>query len=258
MSADLTYDVSGGIAVMTLNRPEKMNALTPDMTARIGTLSDEVEADDAVSVLILAAAGDQAFCAGGDLADSVPMVSEQGLDAVIPDRRSRFFSGVTKPIIAAVNGICVAGGLELMLGTDLRVASHKATFGLPEPRWGLFPAGGSTARLPDQLPWARAMELLLIGGMMKAEEALALGLINRVVEQDQVLSTALDLAAKIKRNGPLAVRKIKESALAARGLSWSEAFTREFELAEGVFRSEDAKEGLQAFAEKRQAVFKGR
>jgi enoyl-CoA hydratase/carnithine racemase len=258
MTDSLLYDKSGGIALITLNRPDKMNALTPAMTEGIERLSRQIEDDDEVSVVIITGAGEQAFCAGGDLADSVPLVAERGLQAVIPDPSRRFFSEVTKPIVAAVNGICMAGGLELVLGTDIRIAAEGAVFGVPEAKWGLFPAGGSSVRLPSQIPWARAMELLLVGGSIKAEEALKLGLLNRVVPQAEVMSTARIFAERILRNGPVAVRKIKEAAVRARGLTWADAYRLEFQLADGVFKTEDAKEGLQAFAEKRTPVFTGK
>ncbi|TQC44545.1 enoyl-CoA hydratase/isomerase family protein [Rhodococcus sp. WS4] len=258
MSDALLYEKDGGIGLITLNRPDKMNSLLPEMTDRLEELSDEIEHDDQVGVVIITGAGDKAFCAGGDLAEGVPDVAENGLEGAIADPARRFFSQVTKPLIAAVNGVCVAGGMELVLGTDLRIASETASFGIPESRWGIFPAGGATVRLPSQIPWARAMELLLVGGMVPAEEALSFGLVNRVVPQDEVLPTAQKFAERIMRNGPVAVRKIKESAVRARALTWTAAFESEYELAAEVFKTEDAKEGLRAFAEKRPPVYTGR
>ncbi|MHA3795389.1 enoyl-CoA hydratase-related protein [Sphingomonas sp. YL-JM2C] len=258
MSEGILYEKSGGIAQITLNRPEKMNAMIPSMTDRLEELSVEIQQDDEVGVLIVTGAGDQAFCAGGDLADSVPLVAEKGLAAVLKEPRRRFFAEVTKPIVAAINGICVAGGLELVLGADIRIAADSAVFGVPEVKWGLFPAGGGSVRLPRQIPWVRAMELLLIGGTMTAQEALAAGLLNRVVPQAEVMATARTFAEKIVRNGPVAARKIKESALRTHTLDWPDAFQAEYDLAADVFKTRDAREGLAAFAEKRKPVFTGR
>lgn len=258
MSDPLACEKEAGVALITLNRPEAMNALLPEMTARLDQLVEEFEHDPEVGVTIITGAGDKAFCSGGDLAATLPRIAKEGLAGALPDPSRRFFSESTKPIIAAVNGLCLAGGMEIMLGTDLRIAAEHAVFGLPEPKWGLFPAGGSTVRLPRQIPWARAMELLLVGGTTTAGEALSMGLVNRVVAPDEVLPTARKFAERIMRNGPVAVRKIKESALRVRSLSWADAYFTEYMLAGAAFASEDAKEGLRAFAEKRTPVFGGK
>lgn len=244
------------VALVTLNRPDHMNALTPDMVDGLEAAIEEIEDDDAVAVSIVTGAG-KAFCAGGDLSTNLPRVTELGLAATIADPSARFFSRATKPIIAAVNGLCLAGGLEIMLGTDVRVAADRAVFGLPEPKWGLFPAGGGSVRLPRQLPWARAMELLLTGDNLTAQEALQLGLVNRVVPVEDVLPAAQELAARMIANGPLAIRKIKEAVLRHHGLGFDDAFAVEFDHAVAVFDSADAKEGPKAFVEKRNPNFTG-
>jgi enoyl-CoA hydratase len=169
--------------------------------------------------------------------------------------RDRFYP---KPIVAAVNGHCIAGGFGLLLATDLRYASATATFGMQEVRWGLFPIAGSTVRLPRQVPYCRAMEGLLLGERFGAEAALAMGLVNEVVEPARVRDRARETAERLCRNGPLAVRKVKEAVVKGLGLPVAQAFQEELRLATEVYASSDAREGPQAFAEKREPRFEGR
>lgn len=172
------------------------------------------------------------------------------------DWTKRQFSDVYKPVLCAVNGFCIAGGMEMLLGTDLRIASEHATFGLGEVKWGLVPLGGTHIRLPRQIPWAMAMQLLLTGKNIDAQRAYEIGLINAVVPADQLMETALDWAQKMCRNGPLAMRTAKE--IAVRSLELESGFVLEKALGQKVLNSEDAKEGPRAFVEKRPAKFKGR
>ena len=172
------------------------------------------------------------------------------------DPATRPFHKVYKPVITAVNGICVAGGLEFMLGTDIRIAAEHATFGLTEVRWAVIPAGGSHVRLPRQIPWAVAMEMLMTGKTIDAKRAYDIGLINKVVPAADLMSEALAMAAKICENGPLAVRTAKEIAVRAQNLE--PAFVLEKSMSARVFASEDAREGPRAFAEKRKPVYKGK
>jgi enoyl-CoA hydratase len=190
-----------------------------------------------------------------DLKEAIPLLTS-GDQLGYEDHTKRQFSDVFKPIIAAVNGHCIAGGMEMLAGTDLRVASEDATFGLGEVRWGLVPAGGSHIRVPRQIPWAVAMELLLTGDPIDARRAHEVGLVNRVVPADQVLDAAMEMAERICKNGPLAVNTSKEIAVRALGLE--SGFVLEKALAARVFSSEDAKEGPRAFAEKRKPEFEGR
>ncbi len=243
------------VAIVTINRPEAMNALTKEMLLGIDHAFAEIERDDDLWVSILTAAGDKAFCCGMDLKEAIPAMT--GGDSLgYDDPTKRQFTDVFKPIIAAINGLCIAGGLETILHTDLRIASENARFGLGEVRWGLVPAGGSHVRLPQQVPWAIAMQLLLTGETIDARRAYEAGLVNEVVPRERLLPCALDWAAKICRNGPLAVRTAKEIAVRALGLE--RGFVLEKALAAKVFASEDAREGPQAFAEKRPPRFKGR
>ena len=243
------------VAIVTINRPEAMNALTKEMLLGIDRAFAEIERDDDLWVSILTAAGDKAFCCGMDLKEAIPAMT--GGDSLgYDDPTKRQFTDVFKPIIAAINGLCIAGGLETILHTDLRIASENARFGLCEVRWGLVPAGGSHVRLPQQVPWAIAMQLLLTGETIDARRAYEAGLVNEVVPRERLLPCALDWATKICRNGPLAVRTAKEIAVRALGLE--RGFVLEKALAAKVFASEDAREGPQAFAEKRPPRFKGR
>jgi enoyl-CoA hydratase len=243
------------VATFTINRPEARNAFTAEMLAAMGAGFEEFSADDDLWVAILTASGDKAFSSGMDLKEAIPLL-QAGDELGYEDHTKRPFSDVFKPIIAAVNGDCIAGGLEFMQGTDLRIAVEHATFGLGEVRWGLIPTGGSHVRLPRQIPWAVAMELLLTGRPISAQRAYEVGLINKVVAADRLMEEALALAETICKNGPLAVRTAKE--IAVRSLGLESSFVLEKALGARVMSSEDAREGPLAFAEKRPPKFRGR
>ncbi len=265
----MLFERRGHVALVTLNRPEARNALSPELAVRLARAWTEVRDDDAIRVAVVTGAGGKAFCAGADLGRLIPLSTgarepeDEWDHAIRKDPRLtdtallRGFDTV-KPVIAAVDGFAIAGGMEMMLGTDLRVASEDARFGLQEVKWGLYPAGGSTARLPRQIPWAMAMEILLTGGLIDARRALELGLVNRVVPKAEVLSTALALAETIAENGPVAVREIRRGARACIGLPEEQALATEARIALGVFRTQDAREGPRAFMEKRKPRFEGR
>jgi enoyl-CoA hydratase len=200
-----------------------------------------------------------AFCAGADMkamSRAHPGDSTDGWDASViePLLKGR---RLTKPLIAAVEGAAVAGGTEILQAADIRVAGESARFGVPEARWGLFPLGGSAVRLPRQIPYTAAADLLLTGRQISAAEAREIGLIGRVVPDGQALATALEIAAKIAANGPVAVRAILRAIRETEGLPEAEAFAVEARIGMAVFASEDAKEGPRAFAEKREPVFRG-
>jgi enoyl-CoA hydratase len=250
-----TFEKQGKVAVFTINRPDAMNAFTAEMLAAMDAGFEEFNGDDDLWVAILTANGDKAFCSGMDLKEAIPML--QGGDEMgYGDHTKRPFSDVFKPIIGAVNGHCIAGGLEFLQGTDMRIAAEHATFGLGEVRWGIIPTGGSHIRLPRQIPWAIAMELLLTGRPITAERAYDIGLINRVVPAADLMAESMKLAETICKNGPLAVRTAKEIAVRALGLE--SGFVLEKALGDRVMKSEDAKEGPRAFAEKRTANFTGK
>lgn len=252
------YEKRGRIAIMTYNRPEAMNSINQE----VGQLSieawEDFKNDDSLWVAILTGAGERAFCAGADLKEMIPSRTGAEGGRRWPRSSRRFGDDIYKPIIAAVNGVCIAGGMETLLGTDIRIAAEHARFGLQEPRWGLAPLAGSHIRLPRQIPYCHAMEILLTGELLTAQHALEVGLINRVVPAPELMPTALAVAERICENGPMAVRTIKEIALRGLSMPMDQAFFLESSFGEEIFGSEDAKEGPRAFAEKRKANFKGK
>jgi len=265
----LIYEKRDGIAWLTMNRPDKCNAISPEMVVQLGEAWTDFRDDGEVRVAILTGAGERAFCAGADLGRTIPLMTrargpEDEWDerlltdpAIMQAALLRGFE-LYKPVIAAVNGFALAGGAEILQVTDLRVAVPYAEFGLSEVKRGLFPVGGSTVRLARQIPHCKAMEILLTGRPMSAEEAHRVGLINEIVPADRLLSRAEEIAHEIAENGPLAVQACKESVLRTSGLPIDEALEIEAECARGVFASKDAIEGPRAFIEKRKPVFKGR
>ncbi|MBS7780679.1 enoyl-CoA hydratase-related protein [Acidovorax sp. CCYZU-2555] len=265
----LLYEKSGAIATFTLNRPAARNALTPELVCRFADALRDFAADPELRVGILTGAGDKAFCAGGDLATMLPLISgdRHAADAwdfrvlhepfVMAASSLRDFP-LDKPLIAAINGACLAGGMEMLLGTDIRIAAEHAQFGLPEVRRGVIPFAGSLVRLTRQIPHALAMEFLLTGEPVDAAQAQRLGLINHVVPAAEVLPRALALAQRIAANGPLAVQAVKRTVRATSGLALDAGYAIENEAKRLVMASEDAREGPRAFMEKRAARFTGR
>lgn len=255
---DLITEKRNKIFYITLNRPEYLNALTLEMFDALADAWNEFSDDDDLMVAILAGADDKAFCAGADLGQLIPKITSG--ERKIDSSDATWLKGLElyKPVIAAVRGYAVAGGTELLQLTDIRIASEDSVFGLAEPKWGLFPGGGSTIRLPRQIPWAIAMEMLLTGETIDAQKAHNIGFINKVVPSEEVMNTAEKIAERICRNGPKAVRAIKEAVIRGYNLSWQDAFQVETSLCRSVFATEDAKEGPRAFFERRKPNFKGR
>jgi enoyl-CoA hydratase len=257
----------GHIVTVTLNRPEKRNAFNSEVLCRLCDAWDMIDGDPDVRVAILTGAGGD-FSAGADLDRLVgALVSGKPAQDEFEERiRSDFsliFKGflkeyrTKKPLVAAVEGYCYAGGLEILQATDIRVAAEGAKIGLTEVQRGLFPMAGTTVRLTRQIPWTKAMEIMLIGDPITGIEAERLGLVGHVVPDGQALTRARELAEKIAANGPLAVQGIKASAIAADSLPEAEAYAKESEIGMAVMASNDAKEGPKAFLEKRPAVFTG-
>jgi enoyl-CoA hydratase len=244
----------GRVLLITINRPDQRNAVNAAVAAGMGAALDELDADDGLSVAIVTGAG-KGFCAGMDLKAFVA-----GDRPFIPGRG---FAGITqrsadKPLIAAIEGFAVAGGLEVALACDLIVASRGARLGIPEVKRGLVAAGGGLLRLPRALPRNVAMEMALTGDPLEAERAHELGLVNRIAEPGEALPVALELAETIAANGPLALAATKRIMVQAADWPDSEFFDRQAPIREAVFNSEDAREGATAFAERRDPVWKGR
>jgi enoyl-CoA hydratase len=265
----LLYEKRDGVAYITFNRPEKRNALSPEVMCRLADAWIDYAADDEMRVAILTGAGDRAFCAGADLGRLIPLFTrarqpEDEWDRrVLQDRsvgEAALLRGfpLYKPVISAINGFCLAGGTELIQATDLRIAAEHATLGLTEVSRAIIPAGGSMVRLPRQIPLCKAMEILLVGDPISAEEAHRIGLVNCVVPAERVMPAAEEFARKIAANGPLAVRKIKETVLRGLSLPLDEGFRLEQESAREVMATEDAREGPRAFMEKRPPRYTGR
>ena len=265
----VTFERRNHIAYLTFNRPEVHNSYNPETLVRLAEAWQEIDKDDDIRAAIVTGAGKVAFSAGADLGRLIPLFTgarkpeDEWDNKLLENRRIgdiallRGFN-LDKPVIAAVNGFCIAGGMEFIQTTDLRVASENASFGLQEVKWAILPAAGSLARLQRQIPYCKAMEILLTGNRIDAQEAWRIGLVNCVVPQDRLMAKAEEFAATIAENGPLAVRKIKEAVRRCSGRPLEDAFKIENEVAREVMRSEDAKEGPRAFMEKRKPVYKGR
>jgi enoyl-CoA hydratase len=263
------YSKEGYVATVVMNRPEVKNALNGEMLVRLADAWQDINDDPQIRAAILTGAGDDAFCAGADLDRLVGMMQgkrppETDFDKRIIEDFTLIYKGllrsydVLKPLIAAVRGYCIAGGSEILQATDIRVAATTSRFAIAEVKHSLFPMGGSTVRLPRQIPYCRAMEILLAGEQFSAADALQWGLINKVVPEGDVMKEARRYADVIAENGPLAVQAVKRSVLAALGRPTAEGLQSEHEIGVPVAMSADAKEATKAFKEKRRAVFHGR
>jgi E-phenylitaconyl-CoA hydratase len=252
------FERDGKIATITLNRPEKHNAMDMEMYAEISRRFREIDEDDGIWVGIVTGAGDRAFTAGADLVGmhGAAAGDAAGWEAVRP---SRFDLGleVGKPLIAAVNGYCLAGGLELALVCDIRIASDRAQFGTPEVKWNLLHGFGAQL-LPGIVGFSNAMYLLLTGQFIDAHEAHRIGLVQEVVAHDRVLARAREIAELICANAPMAVRMTKELALRSRDMTMADGIRFYQALNRIVESSEDLEEGTRAFAEKRKPNFKNK
>jgi enoyl-CoA hydratase len=260
MSTDpILLDVENAIATITINRPEALNALdVPTIRAMHGIL-DKVETDPGVRVVVFTGAG-RAFIAGGDISD---LNSRQGLAhyqefAEEIHNLFRRIETFDKPTIGAVNGFALGGGTELLLALDIRILSDKAKLGLPEITLGLFPGAGGTQRIIRQLPLCRAKEIMFTGDMLTPEEAVAVGLANRVVPHDSLMDSARETAARIAHKSPLVLKLLKRTLVDGGDMPLSAALRHEQAMIGLVLDSADAHEGCSAFLEKREATFKGR
>lgn len=260
----LTFERDGRVVVLTMNNPRRKNALTPEMIALMAQAWDEIDADDGIRVAILTGHGDS-YCVGGDLADGWMVKRTEGVPPQTAERRGSIITdgllltrSLTKPLIAAVNGPCLGGGCEMLQQTDIRIAEEHAVFGLPEAKFGLIAGAGSTVRLKRQIPYTKAMEMILTGEPLTAAEAYHFGLVGHVVPKGHSLAKAHEIAARVAANGPLAVRNAKASILASGWLDDAAARKIEQRFVVEVMTSKDAREGLAAFADKRDPRFTGK
>lgn len=249
------------VMVITLNRPEAMNAVNRELATLLGQAVERAEQDPDVRAVVLTGAGGRAFCAGADL-----KAVARGEDISVPGRESWGFAGfvthpISKPTIAAVTGFALGGGTELSLASDLVVAGRSSRFGLPEVTRGIIAAAGGIVRLPTQLPRKIAMQMIVTGEPIDADTAARWGLVNQVVDDDRVLAVAVELARRIAANAPLAVQASKRVAIGITDgtvPAEGEAWTRNAEAIAVVMASQDAREGPRAFAERRAPVWQGR
>ena len=261
----ILYEVRGNVAYLTLNRPEVMNAINRQMTAEIIDACERVRGDREVRVVILSGAGERAFCTGLDLKERAgdgeqPTLFERRRQRRVPGIVSQHqaIAAVDKPVIAAIRGYCVGGGLELALASDIRVAGEDARLGMMEVRRGRLGGAGGTQRLPRLIGTAKALEMCLTGEPIDAAEAYRVGLVNHVVPPDQVMAKAEEIAGKISLGAPLSVIAIKESITKGVELPLEQGLLLESDLATLLGTTEDQREGSRAFAEKRAPVWQGR
>lgn len=251
------YEKKDRIAKVTLNRPEAFNSISPDVLKELGKIMEDFNNDPDMWIAIVTGAGDKAFCAGADIKQTIAGIVEGKLSLHMADTILRG-QEVWKPLIAAVNGVALGGGLEIVLACDIRIAAQHAIFGVPEVKLGIFPGWGGTQRLARAIPLAKAMEMLLTGEPIDAQEAYRVGLVNKVVPQAELLATAQKYAENICSNAPMAVRAAKESMMKGRDMTLDLGLRFELLLADSLKATEDLKEGAKAFIEKRKPHFTGK
>src|SRR6266550_6474136 len=260
---DLIVERDGHVLTLTMNRPERKNAFSPEMLVMMNDAWQELEDDEELRVAILTGAGGD-FCSGMDLKafsagpEENPYQDRFSADPDLHWKALLRHHYPSKPLIAAVEGSAIAGGTEILQATDIRIAAEGAKFGVSEARWGLFPLGGSTVRLRRQVPYTKAMDILLTGRHLPADEAERIGLITRVVPDGTALKEARAVADTIAANGPLSIKAIKQSVRETEGMSEIDGLARELEIGTPIFMTEDAQEGPKAFSQKRTPEFKGK
>lgn len=246
------------VAILTINRPDKLNALNQQVRDDTLALLAEIENDPAIGVVVITGAGEKSFIAGADIGEFAGRTPFDQRHAMRSPRVFDVMASFPKPVIAMINGFCLGGGCELALSCDLRIASEKARFGQPEINLGLIPGGGGSQRLPRLVGLGQAMKMILTGEMIGAEEAKAIGLVDEVVAHADLRARTLELAAKIASKSPLAVRVAKEALRASERLAIEEGLSYERDLFCLCFSSADKEEGVAAFLEKRPARWQGR
>jgi len=258
--ASVEITVEQQIAVVTLIRPEAMNSVDPEMRQSLHKTWERIRAEDEIRVAIVTGAGDKAFCTGSDLKKTMPTQDSFARQVFAQPSSGAIVAGLAtdKPLIAAVNGYAMGGGMELALACDIRICSENAQFALSEVKVGSLPGSGGTQRLPRAIGMSDAMLMLLTGDRIDANEALRTGLVSRVVPQAQLLATAHEIAARIAANAPLSVRAVKRLVQQGMDMPLSHAMDVERYVFGLLYGSEDRVEGRKAFAEKRKPNYKGR
>ena len=258
MYKTLIYEKKENIGFLTINRPEKMNAISNELITELKKLLDEIEDDDELRVLVITGAGEKAFVAGADINELVNR--DANLGRKVSRERQEVFSRIENlhvPVIAAVNGYALGGGLELALACSIRICSEDAQFGAPEVKLGIIPGDGGTQRLPRLVGLGRAMEIVLTGDFINAQEAFRIGLVNRIAPKEKLMENVLELAEKLASRPPLAVRFAKEAVNRSQEGASTSGFALESYLHALSCTTEDKKEGVAAFIEKRKGTYKG-
>ena len=254
----IDYEKEGKIAIFTINRPEALNSMNMQALRELRDVMQDFRDDPELWVGIITGAGEKAFCCGADIKDALPFMKEHGSSPwAFPDTPMRGLE-LWKPLIAAINGHALGGGLEIALSCDIRIASENARLGTPEVTLGIIPGWGATQRLPRVIPWAKAAELLLTGKPIDAQEAYRIGLVNKVVPLEKLMPTAKEWAETICRAAPLAVRAAKEAMIRGYSMTLEEGLRLENSLIAFTFGTEDFIEGTAAFAEKRKPEYKAK
>lgn len=254
----IDYKKEGRIAIFTINRPEALNAMNVEAGRELQQTMTDFRNDPDLWVGIITGAGEKAFCAGADIKDLLPFMKEhRGRLWELPVTPMRGLE-LWKPLIAALNGYTLGGGLEIALACDIRIASENARLGQPEVNIGMMPGAGGTQRLPRMVPWCKAAELILMGKPIDAQEAYRIGLVNKVVPLDKLMPTAREWAEAICQVGPLAVRASKEAMIRGYGMTLEDGLRLEYSLVSYIMGTEDFTEGTTAFIEKRKPVYKGK
>src|SRR5678816_4245011 len=254
----LLLDKQDRVAVITINRPDKRNALNIKTREEGAALLDELRNDDSVRVVVFTGAGDKAFIAGADIAEFAGRTSITQRDVMMSRSLFTAIDSFPKPVIAMINGYCLGGGCELALACDIRIASETASFGQPEINLGIIPGGGGTQRLTRLVGEGKAMELILTGNIIDANAAYAIGLVNTVVPAAELEAKTMEIAKGISERSPIALQLAKESVKLASRSNLDEGLRREVDLFALCFSTEDKDEGVGAFLEKRKPAFKGK
>lgn len=257
---DIGYEIKDKICVITINRPKVLNAMTYRMRDELFELFSRIKDDPEVRVVVITGSGDRAFMSGADIKElkgDLPALERKEI-MMRAHRLMRAIETLGKPVIAAINGVALGGGCELAMACTLRIASENARFGQPEIKLGIFPGYGGTQRLPRLVGAGPALELLLTGKMIDTNEAFRIGLVNQVVPPSELMPAATELARSLVKMPPLAIKFILEVVDRGMEMSLNQALELEADLMVQVFSTGDAYEGLQAFIEKREPVFKGK